>query len=32
MDIKRAQLFDVKEHVMKLESLYSNLLGAESYK
>ena len=30
--LKRAQLFDVKEHVMKLESLYSNLLGAESYK
>jgi glycosyltransferase involved in cell wall biosynthesis len=29
---KRAQLFDVQEHVMKLESLYSNLLGAESYK
>lgn len=30
--IRRAQLFDVGEHVMKLESLYSNLLGAESYK
>ncbi len=26
----RAQLFDVREHVMKLESLYSNLLGVES--
>ncbi len=30
--LKRARLFDVQEHVMKLESLYSNLLGAESYK
>ena len=30
--LKRARLFDIQEHVMKLESLYSNLLGAESYK
>jgi len=29
---KRAKLFDVREHVMKLDSLYTNLLGAESYK
>ena len=28
----RAQLFDVQEHVMKLDSLYTNLLGAESYR
>lgn len=27
---KRAKLFDVQEHVMKLDSLYNNLLGAES--
>jgi glycosyltransferase involved in cell wall biosynthesis len=30
--LKRARLFDVQDHIMKLESLYSNLLGAESYK
>lgn len=29
---RRAQQFDVQEHVMKLENLYSNLLGVESYK
>ncbi len=30
--LRRAQLFDVSEHVMRLDSLYTNLLGAESYK
>jgi len=30
--LTRAQLFDVQEHVMKLDSLYTNLLGAESYR
>lgn len=29
---KRAQLFDVHEHVSKLDRLYSNLLGDESYR
>ena len=28
--VKRAQLFDVQEHVMKLDKLYTNLLGTES--
>jgi glycosyltransferase involved in cell wall biosynthesis len=28
----RALLFDVQEHVMKLDSLYTNLLGVESYR
>jgi len=30
--IKRAQLFDVHEHVSKLDRLYTNLLGDESYR
>ena len=30
--LRRVKLYDVREHVMKLESLYTNLLGAESYK
>lgn len=28
--IKRAKLFDIQEHLMKLDSLYTSLLGAES--
>jgi glycosyltransferase involved in cell wall biosynthesis len=28
---KRAQQFDVQEHIMRLDNLYSNLLGVESY-
>jgi glycosyltransferase involved in cell wall biosynthesis len=30
--LKKAKEFDVKEHVMKLDQLYSNLLGVDSYK
>jgi len=30
--LKRAQLFDVHEHVSKLDRLYKNLLGDESYR
>jgi len=30
--LQRAMLFDVKEHVRKLDNFYSNLLGVESYK
>jgi glycosyltransferase involved in cell wall biosynthesis len=30
--LKRAQLFDVHEHVLKLDRLYTNLLGDESYR
>lgn len=29
---KRAKLFDVQEHIAKLDSFYTNLLGLESYK
>jgi glycosyltransferase involved in cell wall biosynthesis len=29
---KRARLFDIQEHVMKIDNLYTNLLGVESYK
>ncbi|MGB5530357.1 MAG: glycosyltransferase family 4 protein, partial [Ignavibacteriaceae bacterium] len=29
---KRAKLFDVQEHITKLDNLYTNLLGIESYK
>jgi len=29
---KRAQLFDIQEHLLKLENLYKSLLGVESYK
>jgi glycosyltransferase involved in cell wall biosynthesis len=29
---KRAKLFDIQEHVMKLDNLYTNLLGIESYR
>jgi len=28
----RSKLFDIQEHVMKIENFYSNLLGVESYK
>ncbi|MBP1683737.1 MAG: glycosyltransferase [Ignavibacteriaceae bacterium] len=30
--LKRSKLFDIREHVMKLDNFYANLLGAESYK
>lgn len=30
--VKRSKLFDIREHVMKLDNFYANLLGAESYK
>ena len=30
--LKRSKLFDIQEHVMKIENLYKNLLGVESYK
>ena len=29
--LKRARVFDIHEHLMKLDNLYSSLLGAESY-
>jgi glycosyltransferase involved in cell wall biosynthesis len=29
--LKRARVFDMHEHLMKLDNLYSSLLGAESY-
>ena len=29
---KRAKLFDIQEHLLKLENLYNILLGVESYK
>ena len=29
---KRAEMFDIKEHVMKIDSFYENLLGVESYR
>jgi glycosyltransferase involved in cell wall biosynthesis len=30
--LKRAKLFDVKEHIIKLDNFYTNLLGIESYR
>jgi glycosyltransferase involved in cell wall biosynthesis len=30
--IKRSKLFDIQEHVMKIDKFYTNLLGVESYK
>jgi glycosyltransferase involved in cell wall biosynthesis len=30
--LKRAKLFDIKDHIVKLDHLYTNLLGEESYK
>jgi len=30
--LKRAQLFDIKEHIMKLDNLYTNLLLADTYR
>lgn len=30
--LKRSKSFDIKEHVMKLENFYADLLGVESYK
>jgi glycosyltransferase involved in cell wall biosynthesis len=30
--LKRSKLFDIQEHVMKIDNLYTNLLGVESYK
>lgn len=29
--LKRSKSFDIKEHIMKLDDLYANLLGVESY-
>ena len=29
---KRARLFDIQEHLLKLENLYNSLLGVESYR
>ncbi len=30
--LRRSKSFDIKEHVMKLDNFYANLLGAESHK
>lgn len=30
--LKRSRLFDIQEHVMKIDNFYTNLLGVESYK